>query len=151
MPPIRLIEITRSGAPAEELSWLSEVALKACASTASHYQKAGFSPPWVGYLAVSDFEVVGTCAFTAAPVAGRVEIAYFTFPPFEGRSVATAMAAELIARARAAHPDIEVFAHTLPEDNASNTILRKLRFEFSGPVDHPEDGLVWEWQLAPGT
>ncbi len=51
--------------------------------------------PWVGYLAAADnaVEVIGTCAFVGSPDAsGSVEIAYYTFPPFEGRGYATAMA-----------------------------------------------------------
>lgn len=143
---IRLIGITRQGAPAEAVTGLPKVALEACASTASLYQKAGFSPPWIGYLALCDSEVAGTCAFTAAPAAGRVEIAYFTFPAFERRGVATAMAAELIAVARSAQTNIEIFAQTLPERNA---ILCKLGFELSGQINHPEEGPVWEWRLAP--
>jgi hypothetical protein len=55
----------------------------------------------------------------------------------------------LIALARAVQPDIEIFAQTLPEPNASNGVLTKLRFEFAGEVDHAEVGPVWEWQLAP--
>jgi ribosomal-protein-alanine N-acetyltransferase len=149
MPVVRLIGITREGAPAEGVAGLPEVALEACASTASLYQKAGFSPPWIGYLALCDSEVVGTCPFTAAPAAGRVEIAYSTFPAFERRGLATAMAAELIAVARSAQTNIEIFAQTLSERNASNAILCKLGFEFSGPINHPEEDPVWEWRLAP--
>ena len=59
------------------------------------------------------------------------------------------MAAELIAVARSAQKNIEIFAQTLPERNASNAILRKLGFEFSGQINHPEEGPVWEWRLAP--
>ena len=86
------------------------------------------------------------CAFTSAPSAGRVEIAYHTFPPFEGQGVATAMVSELLTRARQADPEIDLFAHTLPERNASTTILRKLGFEFLGEVTHPEEGAIWEWR-----
>jgi hypothetical protein len=58
MPVIRLIGITREGAPAKGVAGLPEVALEACASTASLYQKAGFLPPWIGYLALCDSDVV---------------------------------------------------------------------------------------------
>ena len=77
---IRLIGITREGAPAEVVTGLPKVALEACASTASLYQKAGFSPPWIGYLALCDSEVAGTCAFTAAPAAGASGDRLFYFP-----------------------------------------------------------------------
>jgi GNAT superfamily N-acetyltransferase len=56
-------------------------------------------PRWWGYLAVhpTDRDVVGTCGFRAGPDAnGEVEIAYFTFPGFEGQGVATAMAWRLL-------------------------------------------------------
>jgi len=36
----------------------------------------------------------------------------------------------------------------LPEENASTSVLKKLRFRLVGTVEHPEDGLVWEWQLS---
>ena len=42
-------------------------------------------------------EVIGSCAFKAPPSEdGTVEIAYFTYPTFERRGYATAMARELI-------------------------------------------------------
>lgn len=151
MPAIRLIQITSSGVPAEPVGDPAEVAAEACVSTAGHYRKAGFAPPWIGYLALCGSELVGTCAFPAIPAAGLVEIAYFTFPPFEGQGVATAMATELIALARSVQPDIEIFAQTLPEPNASNSVLKKLRFEFARQVDHPDEGPVWEWRLAPAS
>jgi RimJ/RimL family protein N-acetyltransferase len=91
--------------------------------------------------------VVGICAFVAAPTAGRVEIAYHTFPPFEGRGFARAMLSELLTRARQADPDVELFAHTLATHNASNAVLRKLGFEFTRELSHPEEGAIWEWRL----
>jgi len=48
--------------------------------------------PWVGYLAADEPSemVVGTCAFKTGPDQdGVIQIAYFTFPSFEGRGVAT--------------------------------------------------------------
>jgi RimJ/RimL family protein N-acetyltransferase len=56
------------------------------------------------------------------------------------------MISELITRAHHAEPDVEVFAHTLAEHNASNAILRKLGFEFFGDLNHPEEGAIWEWR-----
>jgi RimJ/RimL family protein N-acetyltransferase len=148
MTEIRLIQITRDGAPAEA-AVLCELATEACASMAALYRRVGFTPPWVGYLAVCGSDVVGTCAFKAAPVRERVEIAYYTFPPHEGRGMAAAMAAQLIHIARTERPVIEVIAQTLPERNASNRILEKLGFELSGVAIDPEDGPVWQWRLPP--
>ena len=35
------------------------------------------------------------------------------------------------------------------ESEAFTSGLEKLGFRFVATVDHPEDGKVWEWQLAP--
>jgi RimJ/RimL family protein N-acetyltransferase len=113
------------------------------------YQNSGFVRPWIGYVAIKDDVVVGTCAFKSPPTDGRVEIAYFTFPDNEGLGIATGMASELIRIARHEDAGLIVFAQTLPEENASTTILKKLGFQFSGAVQHPEDGTVWEWELRP--
>ena len=37
-------------------------------------------------------------------------------------------------------------AHTLPERNASTSVLAKTGFEFMGAVVYPEDGVVWRWE-----
>src|SRR5437764_5116490 len=67
--------------------------------TVAMLQRTGATTPWTGYLAVDRTHqlVIGTCAFTAPPdPEGVVEIAYFTFPSFEGRGYARAMAAGLV-------------------------------------------------------
>ena len=140
MPEIRLVPIAQEGNPAEDLGILTDDAEQSCAAMASLYQSAGFLSPWVGYLALSGSTVVGTCAFKGPPVAGSVEIAYFTFPSSEGQGIATEMARRLIDTARQTDPGITVIAQTLPEPNASNAILKKVGFGYSGVVTHPEDG-----------
>jgi [ribosomal protein S5]-alanine N-acetyltransferase len=147
MPDIRLVPITESGAAAEAIE-IPAPASDVLTATAGMYRATGFAPPWIGYLAVSGDRTVGTCAFKTAPANGHVEIAYFTFPEFEGRGIATAMACRLVALARAAHPDIVVTAQTLPVRNASNKILEKLGFALAGTATDAEAGDVWEWQLA---
>ena len=143
---LSFIEIGVDGSPAQDLGAFPKLAVDACAQTAAHYRQAGFSRPWVSFLAKRESQIVGICAFTSAPVGGLVEIAYHTFPPFEGQGVATAMVRELIVRARQADPEVTLFAHTLPERNASNTVLRNIGFEFFGDVIHPEEGKIWEWR-----
>lgn len=106
--------------------------------------------PWGAYLAIdrSTSKIVGTCAFKTAPNhRGEVEIAYCTFPPFEGRGMATAMAAALKEIAEGSQGVKTVLAHTLPRENASTRILRKLSFRQVGTVNDPEDGPVWRWEL----
>jgi len=116
--------------------------------TVELYSRVGFERPWISYLAFVDLEPVGICSFKSPPVDGRVEIAYLTFPGFENRGVATDMASQLIAMAESS-PVPCIAAQTLPERNASHRVLEKLGFRVIGPVEHPEDGTVLEWQLAP--
>jgi ribosomal-protein-alanine N-acetyltransferase len=100
--------------------------------------------PWGCYLAEHDATIVGTCAFKSMPAEGEVELAYMTFPAFEGRGHATAMAAALAGIAVAA--GVIPIAHTLPEENASTKALRRNGFAFARAVEDPEDGLVWRWE-----
>lgn len=112
------------------------------------------SPPEYGGFIGADtatMQVIGVCGFKGGPDAnGDVEIAYGTFPPFEGRGYARAMATALIARART-NGAPHIIAHTLPEKNASCTILESLGFHQVGTViSDPEDGPVWRWELGEG-
>jgi RimJ/RimL family protein N-acetyltransferase len=107
---------------------------------------------WGGYLAADEEtgKVVGTCGFKHGPEEnGRVEIAYFTFPGYEGNGYATAMATELLHMALGSHEVREVIAHTLPEPNASTRILERIGLRCTGPVEDPEDGTVWRWTNLP--
>ncbi|MBV9883813.1 MAG: GNAT family N-acetyltransferase [Sphingomonadaceae bacterium] len=104
--------------------------------------------PWGSYLVELDGTPIGIAAFKSAPnQEGEVELAYMTFPAFEGRGHATATIAALveIAEAAGAAPT----ALTLPEENASNKALRRNGFVYAGEVIDPEDGLVWRWEKAP--
>ena len=87
------------------------------------------------------------CGQTSYKVGNSVEMAYFTFPGFEKRGIATGMAQGLVAIARKCDPSVKIIAHTLAEENASNHILKKVGFVLSGTIDHPEDGKIWEWSL----
>jgi RimJ/RimL family protein N-acetyltransferase len=102
--------------------------------------------PWGSWLALEAGRAVGICAFKAAPdPEGVVEIAYMTFPAFEGRGHATAMASALTAIAFEAGSAL-VIAHTLPQENASNRALLRNGFAFARETVDPEDGLVWRWE-----
>jgi [ribosomal protein S5]-alanine N-acetyltransferase len=78
--------------------------------TAALYLTVGFQQPWIGYLTLLGGRAVGTCAFKSAPANGRVEIACYTFPGFEGRGIATSMVRELVSIARANAPHLTVVA-----------------------------------------
>ena len=113
-------------------------------------ERVGAEPPWIGYLAVDDASraVIGCCGFTGNPSQdGSVEIAYFTFPPNEGKGHATEMARMLVGIAREQGGVRHVIAHTLPEVNASTRVLQKLGFARVGEITDPEDGLIWRWRL----
>ena len=84
---------------------------------------------WGGYFVVDagTREVVGSCAFKTPPIEdGTVEIAYFTYPGFEGHGYATGMARKLIELASGSAAVRRVVAHTLPETNASTRVLEKV-------------------------
>ena len=144
---VSLIPIDRDGGSSAHRGVLPENTAEILRATVKLYESVGFEKPWVGYLAVADSIVVGTCCFKSPPREGRVEIAYFTLPDHEGRGVATAMAAELVAIARRGEPTVFVAAQTLPARNPSHRILEKLGFVHTATIDHPEDGMVWEWRL----
>lgn len=116
--------------------------------TVALYDRKGCEPPWIGYLAIDTERVVGTCSFVSAPCDGAVEIAYFTFPPYEGRGVATGMAKGLLTIALGEPNVRSLIAFTLPEDNASTRILRKHGFQRDGFATDPDAGEVWRWRKA---
>ena len=146
---MHLIPIPRDGSVGLSGVTLPEVAMSVIAPTVQMYARGGYVEPWVGYLAIEGGNCVGACGFTSPPAGGVVEIAYFTYPDFEKRGVATRMAQRLISIAQECDPSVRIIAHTLTEENASTRVLRKLGFVFIGAVDHPEDGKIWEWSYEP--
>lgn len=76
-----------------------------------------------------------------------VEIAYGTVPSFEGRGYATEAAMALVRFARETADVTLIRAHTLPETNASTSVLTKCGFRHTDDVIDPEDGPVWRWEL----
>ncbi|MBC7986367.1 MAG: GNAT family N-acetyltransferase [Sphingomonadaceae bacterium] len=106
--------------------------------------------PWVSYVARDEGQVVGVCSFKAGlDESGAVEIAYFTFPRFERRGFATAMAAALLVTAQGGGARL-VRAHTLPEINASTMALARNEFTLIGEIADPDDGLIWRWERPIG-
>jgi [ribosomal protein S5]-alanine N-acetyltransferase len=109
--------------------------------------------PWVhgfGVIERASGTLLGTAGFKGPPDAdGVVEIAYGIAPSHEGHGYATEAARGLIEFASADSRIRRIRAHTLPERNASASILGKCGFEFIGAVEDPEDGLVWRWERDP--
>jgi RimJ/RimL family protein N-acetyltransferase len=109
---------------------------------------------WFGYLVVEgeSQQMVGVCSFKGPPVDGALEIAYFTFPGFEGRGIGSAMAGFLVERA-AQLPGVKaVTAHTAAEQGASTRILEKIGMTLEGAGEE-EGAPVWLWHkdLAPAS
>lgn len=111
-------------------------------------QKIGYQPPWIGYYAERDGQLVGVVAFKGAPVHGKVEIAYGTFERFQQQGVGTEMCKCLVELSLQTDPSVSITARTLPEKNYSTRILEKNGFVLLGPVMDPEDGEVWEWKYG---
>jgi ribosomal-protein-alanine N-acetyltransferase len=148
LPGLRmyLAAINRDGTLTGFSGIVSAAGRSAIESTAQLYSRVGWVHPWIGYLAIERETCVGTCAFTHAPRENVVEIAYHTFPRYEGGGVASRMASSLVALVNEFAPEVVVTAHTLPEENASTRVLRKTGFEFAGPRVHEEDGAIWVWR-----
>ena len=141
---LRLIEIGRDGSPERCPGDMPPAARDVVEGTVALYDAVGYRPPWVGYLADRDGEVVGACAFLSPPVDGQVELRCESFPEFRARGVGSEMTRQMVKLARAAEPGIEIHAHSEPcEDHTS----RKLR-EF-GFTRIPSEGEQWRWRLAP--
>jgi ribosomal-protein-alanine N-acetyltransferase len=104
------------------------------------------APPFGVFWAVRDEAYVGLCSFKRGlSPDGVVEIAYYTFPDCERQGVAGGMVEGLILIAWQAGAAV-VTAHTLPEESASVSVLKRAGFRWLGEVEDPEDGEVWAWE-----
>lgn len=112
------------------------------------FQRTGYRPPWIGYYAEKEGQLVGSAAFKGPPVDGQVEIAYVTFPPFRRQGVATKMCALLVQIAQQTDPHLLITARTLPKQNWSTRILERNQFVLQSTVEDREDGEVWVWHYA---
>ena len=145
---LQLLSIQRDGRVEGRPVAFPDLAQGILQATIEMYDSLGYQEPWIGYLAVQENAVVGTCGFKSPPKDNRVEIAYFTFPDFEGRGIATDMASQLLAIAQTHAPQVQLIAQTLLGRNASHRVLEKVGFQCVEKIDHPEDGVVWEWHLC---
>jgi RimJ/RimL family protein N-acetyltransferase len=158
---MRLIPLTRDLATALAGGDFAALGARHLADTEPHlrevakaygelYDRISPSPPWIGYLAEDETSgtIIGSCGYKGDCRDGAVEIAYFSFPGFEGRGFATEMARLLNDLAWRQREVRIVCAHTLPEENASVSLFRRLGFAWFGTVDDPEDGPVWRWELS---
>ncbi len=114
--------------------------------TVAYCKKIGFNPPWIGYFAQLDDDVVGSAGFKGKPVNNRIEIAYGTMEEFKNKGIGTAICRELVLLAMAEDPTVIISARTLTEQNFSTKILQKNGFKLFASVWDEEDGEVWEWR-----
>lgn len=108
----------------------------------------GNEQPWSGYLGVTKSgTVVGICAFKGPPNEHReVELAWYTFPPYERRGYGTQMAAALIQFAEGRQGEVaRVVVHTEPQIGPSSKICEKVGLGYQGEIEVPGDGRVWLW------
>ncbi len=109
--------------------------------------------PWqFGYIVLEKMTgvAVGMAGFKGPPDDhGVVEIAYGIAPAYWGRGYATQAAKGLVEFASDDDRVSRIRAHTLPERNASTSVLTKAGFELRGAVVDPEDGPVWRWERDP--
>ena len=101
---------------------------------------------WFGYLVVEGAtqETVGVASFKGPPVDGALELAFYTFPGFEGRGIATEMVRFLLQRARELPKVKSVIAYTAPDNSTAAHILEKLAFRFTGE-ERDQTLTVWRW------
>lgn len=118
------------------------------AGQASLYARCPASPPLIGYLArdPATGAVIGSCSFILRREAEAVEIAYFTFPPYEGRGYAKAMARALLSIAATVPEHRRLVAFTLPSTGASSHILASHGFSRAGVSIDEDAGEVWAWE-----
>jgi ribosomal-protein-alanine N-acetyltransferase len=118
----------------------------ALSMTIDYFNSIGYAPPWIGYFAQLDNELVGSAGFKGAPRAGKVEIAYGTFPAYQHQGVGSQICSLLVQLALQTDPKVRITARTFEADNYSARILKKNHFFCTGPVWDEEDGTVWEWE-----
>lgn len=115
-------------------------------STLGFYKTVGFNQPWIGYVVMSNEDIVGSAGYKGKPIENKIEIAYGTFPAFQGKGFGTQICRHLITLAISTDPLIEIIARTLPDNVNSIAILKKNNFTLLGTVYDKDDGYVQEWQ-----
>lgn len=100
---------------------------------------------WLPVL-IAENTLAGNCGYKGPPKDGVVEIGYEVASEFRRMGLATEMAQVLVQHAFSYEDVNTVIAHTLPEENYSVRVLKKIDFLFDDIVDDPEDGTVWRWK-----
>lgn len=146
---MELFAITRDGKPERDIPGLPEAASQILQAMRRHYEKFGYESPWIGYLAVEGRQCRGFGVFRGAPEGQRLEMAWYTFPEFRGRGVATALVRQLIRLARGQDPQLTLLVQTPAASTAASDVLEKFGFRLDGEQPDPDEGRIWEWSLDP--
>lgn len=127
---------------------LTEYSKKIYDKMQNMYGQTGFANPWIGYLAMINHEIVGSCGFKGKPCDNKtVEIAYTTRPGMEGKGFATEMCRLLKDVAYYNDHTVVLKAETLTTNVASHKILYKNGFELLDcTVTDPTHGEILQWQ-----
>ncbi|MBU0799870.1 MAG: hypothetical protein KKA05_02595 [Alphaproteobacteria bacterium] len=141
--------IAKDGRPENYPQKLAGEPLEACAAVAVMAQHAAvYKKPWVGYLVTDGAHTVGACGFKSAPSSGVVDVELQVFSGFENRGYGTAILRALTKITKIAGPALMMRAQTLPYEGPASAMLEKCGFTYIGMIEHPEDGLMWEWHLT---
>ncbi|ASC70185.1 putative N-acetyltransferase YjdG [Halomicronema hongdechloris C2206] len=120
----------------------------ALAFSLRHLVEGKVWPRWWTHLFILNDSrlVIGYGGYKGNPDAdGIVEIGYAIAPSYQRQGFATQAARILMERAFAAQVTC-VQAHTLPQENPSTRVLRKLGMARVASLEHPEDGAIWRWE-----
>ncbi len=105
---------------------------------------------WWTYLFInkSDRTLIGLGGFKGAVnEEGIIEIGYAIAPAYRRKGLAVEASHGMIKYAFTNPQLKKIYAHTLPEYNASTGVLEKIGMNLIGAVNDPVDGEIWRWSL----
>ncbi len=106
---------------------------------------------WGAYLFIhrTDHKLVGMGGYKGRPDAqGSIELGYSVVSPYRHQGLGTEATQGMVQFAFSRPKVRQVVAHTLPVDNYSNRLLKKIGFQYDGvAIEDPEDGEVWRWVI----
>lgn len=111
------------------------------------------APEWGTYLFITTMErtLMGNGGYYGKPRAdGVVEIGYQIAPAYRGQGYATEAAQALIDWAFQDSRTRLVQAHTLADENASSSVLKKCGMVKVGEDVDPDEGVVCRWEVRRG-
>ncbi|PSB01075.1 GNAT family N-acetyltransferase [Merismopedia glauca] len=109
------------------------------------------TPEWGTYMFIhnGDQALIGIGGYYGLPTEGGiVEIGYGIAPSYRCRGYATQSAQWLIKQAFSNDEIKAVWAHTLPNFNASTRVLEKCGMKKIAEVLDEEHGMVWQWEIV---